>query len=231
VEYGLTIGLDDPLALTGSRGFPYTETCAMASPTSFLRRVPGRFAAGLLIVALGLVGYALWLFRHADIDFGLEQSERIAALDVKRREIRGAIEEVTKRSNEDAATMAAEESRARQAEKIIASLRALESTWDRLVGNLAQQKANAEQLARMEEIRNPARAKVAEMKQALTRLTWEKDGLELDLGRLEQEIAFAENHRSVAWHYLAQALQKAKGWVLMLFALYLAGEVAVAKRR
>ncbi len=203
----------------------------MASPISFLRRAPGRSAVVLLIAALGLGLYALWLFQHADIDFGLQQGERIAALDLKRREIRGAIEEVTKRSNEDAATMAAAEERARQAEKIIASLRALESTWDRLVGNPAQQKANAEQLSRMEEIHTTARAKVAEMKQARTRLTWEKDGLELDLGRLEQEIASVENHRSVAWHYLAQAWQRTRGWLLMLFALYLAGEVAVAKRR
>jgi hypothetical protein len=203
----------------------------MALLTSFLRRVPGRSATVLLIAVLGLGWYALWLFQHADIDFGLQQRERMAALDVKRREIRGAIGEVTRRSNEDAATMAAEEAGVRQAEKIIASLHALESTWDRLVGNPAQQKANAEQLARMEEIRTTARAKVAEMKQARTRLTWKRDGLELDLGGLEQEIAFTENHRSVAWHYLTQAWQRTRGWVLVLFALYLAVEVAVAKRR
>ena len=66
------------------------------------------------------------------------------------------------------AEIAAERAKAEQADKVVEQLKALESSWDRLVGNPEQQKANAEQRARMEAVRGTARAKAA----AIGSSTW-----------------------------------------------------------
>jgi hypothetical protein len=202
----------------------------MATPSRFIRQGLERFATGVLIAALGLCAYGLWLFLHDDVDFELRNNGAITTLAVKRREIRSALDDVDRRRDETTAGLAAEEARARQAEKVIATLHDLESTWDRFVGNPAQQKANAEQIRRMEATRDAARTKEAELKQSLARLGWEKDGLELDLGKLDQEMAFAEKHRSVAGHYLTQAWLRTRGWVLAALALYVVVGVVIKKR-
>ena len=147
-----------------------------------------RFVAGLLLVAVWLGGYALRLYRLDGTDYGQRQQARIAALVAQRDMLQGSVTVVAARRTDRAAALAVEETRARQADKVIASLRALESTWDRLVGNPAQQQANAEQIRRMEEMRDTARSQAAAIKQELPRLTWEKDGLEIDLGRLSGEL-------------------------------------------
>jgi chromosome segregation ATPase len=185
----------------------------------------------MLLVVVGLCADGLWLFSHDDGDFELRRNERLTALAVKRQEIRAALADVARRREDATTAMAAEAERARQAEKVIGSLHDLESTWDRLVGNPAQQKANAEQIKRMEEVRDAARAKSAEGKQSLARLAWEKDGLELDQGRLEREQAALEKDRSIAGHYFTAAWRRWQGWVLVGFAVYLVAEVAVEKRR
>ena len=190
-----------------------------------------RFVAGLLLVAVWLGGYALRLYRLDGTDYGQRQQARIAALVAQRDMLQGSVTAVAARRTDRAAALAAEETRARQADKVIASLRALESTWDRLVGNPAQQQANAEQIRRMEEMRDTARSQAAAIKQELPRLTWEKDGLEIDLGRLSGELRREENDRSPAWHYLSLAGRKSRGWLALLAVLYVAIELVAAKRR
>jgi len=190
-----------------------------------------RFVAGLLLVAVWLGGYALRLYRLDGTDYGQRQQARIAALVAQRDMLQGSVTVVAARRTDRAAALAVEETRARQADKVIASLRALESTWDRLVGNPAQQQANAEQIRRMEEMRDTARSQAAAIKQELPRLTWEKDGLEIDLGRLSGELRREENDRSPAWHYLSLAGRKSRGWLALLAVLYVAIELVAAKRR
>ena len=203
----------------------------MASPIRFLRPITARFVAGLLLVAVWLGGYALRLYRLDGTDYGQRQQARIAALVAQRDMLQGSVTVVAARRTDRAAALAVEETRARQADKVIASLRALESTWDRLVGNPAQQQANAEQIRRMEEMRDTARSQAAAIKQELPRLTWEKDGLEIDLGRLSGELRREENDRSPAWHYLSLAGRKSQGWLALLAVLYVAIELVAARRR
>jgi len=121
------------------------------------------------------------------------------------------------------AEIGVQEARARQADKVMTQLRELENMWDRFVGNPAQQKANAEQKQHMEEIRTAAQAKVVELQRALTRLTWERDGLEIALGKLDRQIAFAEANKSKIVHYLMQAWLRVKWWVYGALAFYFLG--------
>jgi hypothetical protein len=198
----------------------------MATLYRFVRWVLQKIATGALIVALGLCACGLWLFLRDSGDFDLNRNELIMALTGKRQEIRAALDDVHTRMEANTADQAAQESRARQAERVIASLSDLQNLWDRVVGNPAQQKANAQQIKRMEELRDAARAKAADLKQAFTRLTWERDGLELALGKLEGQLSFAEKHKSIFWHYLTQAWLRTRWWVVTMLALYFFGPTA-----
>jgi hypothetical protein len=83
----------------------------------------------------------------------------------------------------------------------------------------------------MEAMRETARSNAAAIKQELSRLTWEKDGLEIDLGRLTGEIRREENDRSPTGHYVSLAVKKSRGWLALLAVLYLVIEVVTARRR
>ena len=203
----------------------------MASTIRFLHRVRVRSVAGLLLVAASLGGCAFRLYRQDGTDYRQRQDSRIAALVAQRDLLQGSVTAVAARRTDNTAALAAEETRALQADKVIASLRALESTWDRLVGNPAQQLDNAEQIKRMEQMRDTARSKAVAIKQELLRLTWEKDGLEIDLGRLTGEMRREENDRSPTWHYLLLAGKKSRGWLALLAVLYIAIELVAARRR
>jgi hypothetical protein len=198
----------------------------MATLFRFVRWVLQKVATGGLIVVLGLCACGLWLFLRDKGDFDLSRNQLIMALTGKRQEIRAALDDVHKRMDGTTAEMDAQESRARQAEKIIATLDDLQNVWDRFIGNPEQQRANADQIKRMQETRDAARSKVADLKQALTRLTWERDGLELALGKLDGQLAFAERNKSIVWHYLTQAWQRLRWWVLSVLALYFFGPTA-----
>ncbi len=217
--HGFAIGFAFRLPLNAALRLFAQRYKGMASPIRFLRRVLGRSVAVLLLVAAALGGYAFRLCQQDGPDYRQRQEARIAVLVAQRDALQGSVTAVAARRTDNAAALTAEETRTRQAEKVIASLRALESTWDRLVGNPAQQQANAEQIRRMEEMRDTARSKAAAIKQELSRLTWEKDGLEIDLGRLAGEIRREENDRSPTWHYLSLAGKKSRGWLALLAVL------------
>jgi hypothetical protein len=100
----------------------------MASPIRFLRRVLGRAVAVLLLVASALGGYAFRLYRQDGTDYRQRQEARIAVLIAQRDALQGSLTALAARRTDNAVALAAAETRARQAEKVIASLRALEST-------------------------------------------------------------------------------------------------------
>ncbi len=202
----------------------------MTTLIQLFRWVLLKFILAGLIACLGLGAYALWLFQRDSADFDLRRNERMTSLAGKRHELQRALEGVNRRREETATELTAEDAQALQASKVIATLHDLESTWDRFIGNPAQQKANAEQIKRMEEVRDLAQAKQAALKEGATRLVWERDGLELELRRVEEQIAFAEEHKSAVGYYLTLAWERT-GWaVTALLAVYAMGLLMFAPR-
>ena len=207
-----------------------TQQFPMMTLLQLVRLMLGRFILGAVLGALAVGGYGFWLFSHDQGDFDLRRNQTTTTLAVKRQEIQNAMQDVRKRRDEVSAEIEAEGARAQQADKVIVTLHDLESTWDRFIGNPAQQKANAEQITRMEEMRAMAQAKQAGLKQELTRLIWERDGLELSLGKIDRQLAVAEGHKSIVWHYLSEAWSR-MGWgVGVALALYCFGLFVFARR-
>ena len=171
----------------------------------FFRWVLEKFSLAALSVALGLVACALWLFLRDNVDFEDWRRDLVRTVNGERTKVKEAIADVTKRMDRIAAEISAEQERGKQADKVIAQLRELESTWDKYVGNREQQKSNAEQLEKMIALRQGATAKVASLQQDFTRTTWERDGLEIALGKVDARLKEAEEKQSRAMHYLERA--------------------------
>jgi hypothetical protein len=204
----------------------------MATLLNFARWLTGKTVAASLILGLGLTAGGLWLFLRDNIDFDEWRSDLLRTLTGERTKVQSALGDVQKRSERLSAEAAAEHARAKQAETIIARLKELESTWDRLVGNPEQQKANAEQRARMQAVQTDALARAEKARQDFTRTTWERDGLEIALGKIDARLTEAEAKKSKVQHYLEKVWhyrvghREVRTWVMVSLALYFFGPTA-----
>ncbi|HVS51651.1 MAG TPA: hypothetical protein VHD62_04790 [Opitutaceae bacterium] len=199
----------------------------------FIRWIFEKFAAATFIVVLGLVACGLWLYLKDNVDFDEWRHDLLRQIDGERSKVHGALEDVHRRMDRISAEITAEQERAKQADKIIAQLKDLESTWDKFVGNPAQQKANAEQLEKMTALRQTLTAKIQASQQEFTRTTWERDGLEIALGKLDARWQSVQAQQSKILHYLERAWNyrlgrgwitlPVKWWTVVVLALYFFG--------
>jgi hypothetical protein len=200
---------------------------------NFFRALVRKFAGAALIVVLGLAAAGLWMFLRDNVDFETWRQDMMRAINGERAKVHAALADVNQRMTRISAEIVAEEERGKQADKVIAQLQALESTWDRFVGNPEQQKANTEQLARMRELRQAVTAKTQELQRDFTRTTWERDGLEIALGKVETQLRAAEAQQSRFMHYFERVWNhpigrdpirfEAKWWLLVALVLYFIG--------
>ena len=205
----------------------------MGTLLTVLRWAVRKLAAASLIVVLGLSACGLWLFLQDNVSLETWRQEAARAIGGERTKARMALDDVTQRLSRTAAALVAEEARDKQAERVIARLKELESTWDRLVGNPEQQKANAEQMERMTALREQIQARRVQLQDEQVRATWERDGLELALGRIEVRWREMQAERSMVMHYFERTWNHpvgagnlrlaAKWWLLVALGMYLLG--------
>lgn len=195
----------------------------MGTLVNFARWLLGKTAAAGFILVLGLSAGGLWLFLKDNVDFDEWRRDTMRTLSGERAHIQAALGDVQQRMEKMAAEIAVERGKAEQADKVVEQLKALESSWDRLVGNPEQQKANTEQRARMEAVRGTARARAESVEKDLRRTTWEKDGLEVALGKKDTELKAAQAKKSKVQHYLEDAWARSKHWAMLALALYFLG--------
>lgn len=195
----------------------------MISILKFLSWFFQKIAAALLMVALALAAYGVWLYLRDNVNFDLQRSEIVRTLNGERAKTREAMHDVDLRLEKQTEAITAEKERVVKLDKIIANLENLESTWDRLVGNPEQQAANATQKARMIELRTQTQAKIETLQTEYTRTTWQRDGLEVALGRMEARLVKIEEQQSEVMHYLEAAWMKTRWWLLGAIALYFLG--------
>lgn len=202
----------------------------------FIRWVFEKFAVGVLIVGLGFASCGLWLFLKDNVDFEQWRQDAVRAITGERSKVKSALDDVHKRMDRISVEITAEQERGKQADKIIGTLRDLESTWDKLTGNSEQQKANAERILSLATLRLTVTAKVAALQRDFTRTTWERDGLEIALGKIDQKLTAAQEQQSKVLHYAERAWNHEvgwapirmaiKGWVVVALGLYFLGPTA-----
>ena len=202
----------------------------------FVRWVFEKFATAVLIIGLGFVACGLWLFLKDNVDLDQWKQEVVRSISGERTRTKAALDDVHKRMDRIAAEITAEQDRGRQADKILANLRELESTWDKLVGDRAQQKANAERIESLTALRLTITGKVGVLQQDFTRATWERDGLEIALGKLDEKLKVAQAEQSKVLSYAertwnhevgrAPVRMAIKWWLLVALGLYVLGPTA-----
>lgn len=189
----------------------------------FARWLLTKFGAAALIVVLGLAALGLWLFLRDNLGVDVRRGEELQRLALERNRLVAAKGEVERRIASFKAEAVGQQQRLDQAKKVMATLQALESWWDRLFGNRAQQGANADQVKRMEQIKAESTSLLLELRGRITQATWEKDGVEIALQRTEAEIKRVENTKSVVEHYWHRAWVQARWYIAGALAAYFFG--------
>lgn len=182
-----------------------------------------KLIGAVLIVAVALAAYGLWLYVQEE---GLLEQGRVEKLQravADRERLQATWAAVERRIEEFRTGIAAQESRLRQAEKVLASLRELESWWERWFGNPRQQSANAEQMQRMETLKRDAGRQLTALQQDFARAVGEREGVGQALRRTEHEIARLEASRSRLRHYLVLAWDALKWYVALALAAFFFG--------
>lgn len=185
------------------------------------------WAGGALLAAMvGLAAYAGWLYARDHAAAEERRRERLQTLAGEQRQLREGLAGVNRRIADLQAGLAAQDERRQLAERAAATLRAGDSwwrtAWAKLFGDAVAARTQEEILAQLEQARTEAGARGAELRAGITRATWERDGAEIALGRVERRLAAIEADRPGPAHYLTRAWQKL-GWyaaaALALFVL------------
>ncbi len=198
----------------------------MAVLLQFARWLLTKTAMVAVIVAGGLAVYGLWQFLRDNVDIDFRHSELVRAITGERAQVKAALGDVEVRLAQNQADIAAAQERIRQIDSIVQRLKELESTWDKVVGNREQQEANAAQLQRMGELHREAVAELTRLQTQLTRTTWERDGLQVALGRLDIRLQEVNTQRSRFVHYVQDLWARTRFWILLTLAVYFLGPTA-----
>ena len=190
-----------------------------------------------IVVATAVTGFILglavavggvWLALRDKGDFEAARQEQLRSLNGERAKVGSALADVHQRMAKITADIATGEERIRQTDGVIGQLKGLDSTWDKLTGD-AQQRANSERREKLEKQQAESKAQVAALQADFTRTGWERDGLEIDLAKLDAQLRAAEVKRSKTMHYLNRAWNhpiagmKVRAWAFLLLGLVVVG--------
>ncbi|MBL9199475.1 MAG: hypothetical protein JNL39_03165 [Opitutaceae bacterium] len=189
----------------------------------FLGWLAQKFGVAALIVLVVLAVGGLWLFIQEERAHELSRAEKLVRAVAERDRLLAVQADVARRLETLRADIEKQRERAKQAAKVVATLRELESWWERWFGNRQQQSANAEQIERMEKTRKDALGLVDDFQRAVTKTVFEKDGVDLAVRRVNGEVALLEETRSKARHYVVAAWDRWKWWLGWALAGYFFG--------
>lgn len=182
-----------------------------------------KIAAAALIVLVAIAGYSLWLYLQEEGVFEERRIEDIQRAIARRDHLIAAQSAIERRVEAIRAEIEKQKENAKKADKIITTLRELESWWERWFGNKEQQAANQEQLLRMEKLKGDATGKALELQRFVTQTLGEKESNEAALQKVSAELSGLEASRSRTRHFAVIAWEKTKWWVLLAVASYLFG--------
>jgi len=190
-------------------------------------RLPRRAVAWFLCSAVCAVVW-VWLQVHDRPELNREVSLRS-----KRTVLDAKLVEVEKRSVALATAIPYEENRVSQTEKVIRQLSELQSTWNLLTGNRAQQKANAERLEQMQASHAASVARVAELQQNLSSAQSERETHEIERERIEAELRVIQANKASALYHVRRAGLRLRAWIVLGAAIGFGGaafRIALVRR-
>ena len=194
-----------------------------------------RIGVPVLLLALGLGTYAGWLASRDHTDFAQHRIESLNSLAARQQSLQAARAAVQQRIAKLETDLAAEQARLRAADRAITARRAHESwwraVWDKMFGAGAEPGTGGEQPDQPEKIRADAAARIAGLRRARIQTTWERDGIEIDLARVNREFAAVERDRSKMGHYLNVAWRRSRWYLVAALAAWVLVPVWWRRRR
>ncbi|MBW8782362.1 MAG: hypothetical protein JF599_10815 [Verrucomicrobia bacterium] len=178
-----------------------------------------------LIVAFGLGVTAAWIWAHEPADAQTHRLARIIQVADLRDHFQWERDTYARQLADFKSEFTLQEARVEQADKIIATLRGLESIWDRWIGNPAQQKANAEQIVRLEELKRGASRRLVELRDLVTATAGALEAAEANLRRTRAELAEVEQVRSPVMLYLTESWRRGGSVLLLVLGVLVAASI------
>jgi hypothetical protein len=181
-----------------------------------IRRVAEKAIPVVVIAALALAAVGLYFFINDESDLNREPRLRqeLARIDAELAAVQQRIDQLE-------VDLVPAKTRVVQADKVIAQREQIKSTWSWFTGNREQQKANEEQLERMQTLRADAAAKLAGIQQELRRARWERDGSQIERDRITEALREEEARRETFSYYLERAWLRSRSWIFLGAAAYL----------
>ena len=182
-----------------------------------------KVGAALLIVVIAVAGYGLWLYLQEEGALEITRVERLAQVVAERDRLLAVQAAVEQRLAGIRTEVEQQRAKIKQAEKVISTLRELESWWERWFGNQEQQAANLERVQRMDALKGDLAHRVDELQRVITQTLFERDGVDQALRRTNAEIGELEASRSRVRHLLIVAWEKTRWYVVGALAAYFFG--------
>ena len=196
----------------------------MSSPFSKLGRWLLRKL--VLVVLVALAGFAicgLWLF-----DRNAENYQNDPGVHAAYHE--QCVYELARLEEETAgldAAIAKWEQREATAVRVIDALGKLENTWDRLIWNNTQQRANVEQLIRMKAIAWETRSELVRLRRERVLMENDRKFARVELARVERILADLDEGISSKVHYAKEAWHQGRSYVALVLTVFLLGPSSV----
>ncbi len=178
-----------------------------------------KLVLAVLIALAGFATYGLWLFDRNAENYDNDPGVHVAYHEHCQREL-AALE--TQIAGLEAA-IASQEQRHEAALRVIKALGKLENTWDRLIWNNAQQRANDEQLLRMKALARETDREFVRLRRERVLKEHERGAARIELARVERTLNDLDNQTSLKTHYAKEAWHQVRGYVALIVAVYLFG--------
>jgi len=186
-----------------------------------------KLGAAILIVVLALVGVGLWLYANDQVDAETRRLEYIDTLQSTQTQLAVKKAQALQELQQLRESAQVHQERMAQAQSVIADLEALRSWWESWFGNAEQQEANERQLARLQVLSTVAETDLAAVMRDIGSAEIQVEDLQFQINTVERDMASAEQSQSAAAHYLRDAWDRSKTYLLVALILFLVGPSVV----
>jgi hypothetical protein len=202
----------------------------MANPVlTIISKLARKLAMAVLIAVLTLLAYSLWLFVRENAGYETHRTERTRLMENRRADVSNEWMAANAKTETAIATLAAQQQRAAQIEKIIKGLQELDpSTLDRIIGDREQQAMNETRLANAIKLKTETQTKIVELQREVVLGEQQRTDLKLKLTAIEAEQEALREEKNAAGHYLRVAWKEGAWVVYTVFFIYLFGGLVVA---
>lgn len=183
----------------------------------------GKLGAAVLIVVIALIGVGVWLYVNDQVDAETRRLEYLEALRVTQAELVAEQAEALEQLQVLRASAKVQEERIAQAHQVIAKLTELKSWWDGWFGNPEQQQANKNQLTRMQGLVAKAESDLQVLMVDIGQGEIQLENLKFQIKNVEQDLLSTEQSESAAAHYLRDAWDRSKFYLLIALLAFFLG--------